>query len=83
MPVVVHLKNGRQKELPIAQSCTWSPAATRQTGRDPVPRWLVCKNERGETVGTFEEHDVIGFNVTAPAAKSRVRIPAWKKTAVR
>jgi hypothetical protein len=70
MPVVVHLKDGTNKELRLAQTCAWELSSNGLGS----PRWLVCRNYRGEVLGTFKESDVNGFRIV-PAEKRRLRLP--------
>jgi hypothetical protein len=73
MPVVVHLKNGQDKELRLAHSCAWISRPAGQSG----PRWLVCKNERGEVLATFEEPEINGYRIE-PAKSKRMRFPTLR-----
>jgi hypothetical protein len=79
MPVVVHLKNGLDKQLRLAHSCAWIARPSGQAG----PRWLVCKNERGDILATFEEPEINGFRIVPPAKTPRLRFPRFRnRTAI-
>lgn len=82
MSVVVHLKDGRNQELRQAQSCSWSAAPTGNTTKSPGPKWLVCRNERGDIIATFPEAEISGYKLTPQQQKVRVRFPKiWQRAA--
>lgn len=78
MPVVVHHRNGQVMELPVAKTCSWKSAATGQATVDNVPRWLECRNERGDVVATYREPEVVGYKVLRGRSIPRFRIPGWR-----
>jgi hypothetical protein len=80
MPVVVHLSNGKVENLRLAKSASWSPPASAQSSKHPVPRWLVCYGGRGEVVATFRESDVNGYKVERSIQSHRIRFPSWRKS---
>lgn len=79
MSVVVHLSNGQVAELRSAKSCSWSPSFDRPAGAPETPRWLICRNERGEVVATYKEPDIKGYQPQSPQQLRRFRFPSLGK----
>ena len=79
MAVVVHFRNGTNQKLAQAQNAAWvsNPASRHYDG--VTPRWLVCRNKRGEVLGTFQEADVAGFRIEQVRNASRFRVPRLKR----
>lgn len=76
MPVVVHLKNGQTADLRFAESCSWRPASTPPSRNDVAPRWLVCRNGRGDVIATYKEPDIMGYQ---PQQQMRgFNFPLWR-----
>lgn len=83
MPVVVHLKNGRNQEVRLASSCSWSSVPAGKSAKIPSPRWLVCRNDRGDVIATFHESDITGYKLTPRQEIPRSRFPkVWSRPAV-
>jgi hypothetical protein len=80
MPIAVHLRNGQVEELRAAQSCSWNPASTRQVRDAATPRWLVCRNERGDVIATYKEWDVVGYQAKPAGKAKRFVLPALRKS---
>lgn len=83
MPIVVHLRNGQVTDLRAANSCSWSPASSTRTGSNTnSPRWLVCRNQQGDIVATYQESEVIGYQIrNQPSSVKRFTFPALRKSA--
>jgi hypothetical protein len=77
MSVVVHFKNGKVDELREATTCTWSPKISGEPGLPISPRWLVCRNKRGEIVATYEEPSINGFQIQPPRTARRLSLPRF------
>lgn len=83
MSVVVHLKDGRNQEVRQAHSCSWSSVPAGNNGVIPAPRWLVCRNERGDVIATFHESDISGYKIAPGQKQPRVRFPkVWNRATV-
>ncbi len=79
MPIVVHLRNGQVEELRAAHSCSWSPAQASRAGSKHSPRWLVCRNQRGDVVATYQESELVGYQVrNQKSSAKRFTLPAWR-----
>jgi hypothetical protein len=76
MPVVVHLRNGRNEQVHRATSCTWIPTGGSKSGSEASPRWLVCHDARGHVVATFDESGVLGFRAEKVKPIRRFKFPS-------
>ncbi|TVR76445.1 MAG: hypothetical protein EA415_01175 [Sphaerobacteraceae bacterium] len=69
MSVTVHMRNGQSFEHQNASTCTWKQIGSKNLIRADQPRWLICTNERGDIVASYQENEVNGFRRQNQTAK--------------
>jgi hypothetical protein len=79
MSMVVHLRNGRVEEIRDATTCSWNPKDPGSSAGHGSPRWLICRNRRGEIIATYEESDIKGFQPKPERSARRFSFPLFRR----
>jgi hypothetical protein len=76
MSVTVHMRNGQINEHKAATSCIWKSIGSSSTPSAHQPRWLICTNEKGDVIASYQESEINGFR---PQTVKRFSFPSVRR----